>query len=143
MGRDILASAKTGSGKTLAFLIPAIEMLVKAHFKPRNGMSTVTKDSLDHCVGTGVLVITPTRELAIQIYGVCSELLKFHPQKTFALITGGTPKGPEEEKLRKGANIVIGTPGRILDHILHTEGFIIKVTQNNKTKGVKSNIFYY
>uniref|UniRef100_A0A6B2KZY3 ATP-dependent RNA helicase n=1 Tax=Arcella intermedia TaxID=1963864 RepID=A0A6B2KZY3_9EUKA len=112
LGRDILASAKTGSGKTLAFLIPAVELLLKAHYKARNG--------------TGVLVIVPTRELALQIYGVTSELLKYHEQKTFALVTGGVNKAAEEEKLRKGANILIGTPGRLLDHIQHTEGFSVK-----------------
>lgn len=67
-GRDILGAAKTGSGKTLAFLIPAIEMLYKMQFKPRNG--------------TGVLIISPTRELALQIFGVAKvriiELPKAH-----------------------------------------------------------------
>ena len=54
LGNDVLGSAKTGSGKTLAFLIPAIELLHKACFMPRNG--------------TGVIVVCPTRELAIQVY---------------------------------------------------------------------------
>jgi ATP-dependent RNA helicase DDX18/HAS1 len=109
LGRDILASARTGSGKTLAFLIPAIELLIKAYYKPRNG--------------TGVLVVAPTRELAMQIYGITSELLKYHPQKTFGLVTGGMPKFIEEEKLRRGVNILIGTPGRIADHLATTKGF--------------------
>jgi ATP-dependent RNA helicase DDX18/HAS1 len=55
-GRDVLGAAKTGSGKTLAFLIPAIEMLSSLRFKPRNG--------------TGVIIVSPTRELALQIFGV-------------------------------------------------------------------------
>ena len=54
LGSDVLGSAKTGSGKTLAFLIPATELLHKACFTPRNG--------------TGVIVVCPTRELAIQVY---------------------------------------------------------------------------
>jgi ATP-dependent RNA helicase DDX18/HAS1 len=54
LGNDVLGSAKTGSGKTLAFLIPAIELLHKASFMPRNG--------------TGVIVVCPTRELAMQVY---------------------------------------------------------------------------
>lgn len=62
-GRDILGAAKTGSGKTLAFLIPAVEMLSALRFKPRNG--------------TGVIIITPTRELALQIFGVARELCEF------------------------------------------------------------------
>jgi len=73
-GRDLLGSARTGSGKTLAFLIPAVELLVKAQFKPRNG--------------TGVIVISPTRELALQIYGVAKELLKYHSQ-TLGIVMGG------------------------------------------------------
>ena len=65
-GRDVLGAAKTGSGKTLAFLIPAVEMLCALRFKPRNG--------------TGVIVISPTRELALQIFGVARELLAHHSQ---------------------------------------------------------------
>uniref|UniRef100_A0A1I7WYJ0 Helicase ATP-binding domain-containing protein n=1 Tax=Heterorhabditis bacteriophora TaxID=37862 RepID=A0A1I7WYJ0_HETBA len=61
-GQDVLASAKTGSGKTLAFLIPAIELLFKLDWKQHNG--------------TGVIVISPTRELSMQIYGVLTELLE-------------------------------------------------------------------
>ena len=65
-GKDVLGAAKTGSGKTLAFLIPAIEMLSSLRFKPRNG--------------TGCIVVTPTRELALQIFGVARELMKNHSQ---------------------------------------------------------------
>jgi ATP-dependent RNA helicase DDX18/HAS1 len=61
-GKDVLGAAKTGSGKTLAFLIPAVEMLSAMRFKPRNG--------------TGVIVVSPTRELALQIFGVARELLE-------------------------------------------------------------------
>ncbi|KAF3510649.1 hypothetical protein F2Q69_00004635 [Brassica cretica] len=66
MGKDVLGAARTGSGKTLAFLIPAVELLYHVRFTPRNG--------------TGVIVICPTRELAIQSYLVAKELLKFHSQ---------------------------------------------------------------
>jgi superfamily II DNA/RNA helicase len=55
-GKDVMGAAKTGSGKTLAFLIPAIELLYHTHFSPRNG--------------TGVIVVCPTRELAIQVCGL-------------------------------------------------------------------------
>lgn len=65
-GKDVLGAAKTGSGKTLAFLIPAIEMLHSLKFKPRNG--------------TGAIIVTPTRELALQIFGVARELMKHHSQ---------------------------------------------------------------
>lgn len=110
-GKDVLGAAKTGSGKTLAFLIPAIEMLLKLNFKARNG--------------TGVVVITPTRELALQIYGVVRELCKSH-SLTHGIIMGGTNRRAEKERLVKGVNLLVCTPGRLLDHLQHTPGFQYK-----------------
>lgn len=69
-----MGTAKTGSGKTLAFLIPAIELLLKNKWKQNSG--------------TGVMIISPTRELSMQTYGVVSELLEVHPQLTHGLIMG-------------------------------------------------------
>ncbi|CEP64044.1 ATP-dependent RNA helicase HAS1 LALA0_S10e00936g [Lachancea lanzarotensis] len=108
-GRDVLGAAKTGSGKTLAFLLPAIEMLHSLKFKPRNG--------------TGVIVITPTRELALQIFGVAKQLLEFHSQ-TFGIVIGGANRRQEADKLAKGVNLLIATPGRLLDHLQNTHGFV-------------------
>lgn len=110
-GRDVLGAAKTGSGKTLAFLLPAIEMLHSLKFKPRNG--------------TGVIVITPTRELALQIFGVARELMEFHSQ-TFGIVMGGANRRQEADKLMKGVNLLIATPGRLLDHLQNTQGFVFK-----------------
>ncbi|KAF5099191.1 hypothetical protein DV451_003061 [Geotrichum candidum] len=110
-GRDVLGAAKTGSGKTLAFLIPAIELLYSLKFKPRNG--------------TGVIVVTPTRELALQIFGVARELMKHHSQ-TFGIVIGGANRRAEAEKLIKGVNMLIATPGRLLDHLQNTKGFVFK-----------------
>ncbi|TPX34004.1 hypothetical protein SmJEL517_g03243 [Synchytrium microbalum] len=110
-GRDILGAAKTGSGKTLAFLIPTIELLCRLKFKPRNG--------------TGALIISPTRELALQIFGVAKELLKHHHQ-TFGIIMGGANRKAEADKLAKGVNLLVATPGRLLDHLQNTRGFIFK-----------------
>ncbi|EZF30052.1 ATP-dependent RNA helicase [Trichophyton mentagrophytes] len=110
-GRDILGAAKTGSGKTLAFLIPAVEILRSLKFKPRNG--------------TGALIITPTRELALQIFGVARELMEHHSQ-TYGVVIGGANRHAEAEKLNKGVNVLIGTPGRLLDHLRSTEGFVFK-----------------
>ncbi|KIW69201.1 ATP-dependent RNA helicase has1 [Phialophora macrospora] len=110
-GRDVLGAAKTGSGKTLAFLIPAVEMLHALRFKPRNG--------------TGVIVVSPTRELALQIFGVARELMKFHSQ-TFGIVIGGANRSAEAEKLSKGVNLLIATPGRLLDHLQNTKGFVYK-----------------
>ncbi|KAL0225134.1 hypothetical protein RCL1_003046 [Eukaryota sp. TZLM3-RCL] len=108
-GKDLLGSARTGSGKTLAFLIPALEVLTKAQFTPRNG--------------TGVLIISPTRELALQIYGVARDLLAPYSH-THGVIMGGANRKAEVEKLRKGVNLIVATPGRILDHMQNTEGFL-------------------
>ena len=110
-GRDVLGAAKTGSGKTLAFLIPAVEMLSALRFKPRNG--------------TGVIVVSPTRELALQIFGVARELMQFHSQ-TFGIVIGGANRSAEADKLTKGVNLLIATPGRLLDHLQNTKGFIYK-----------------
>lgn len=110
-GRDVLGAAKTGSGKTLAFLIPAVEMLSQLRFKPRNG--------------TGVIVVTPTRELALQIFGVARELMEPHSQ-TFGIVIGGANRRAEAEKLTKGCNLLIATPGRLLDHLQNTQGFVFK-----------------
>lgn len=110
-GRDVLGAAKTGSGKTLAFLIPAVEMLSALRFKPRNG--------------TGVIVVSPTRELALQIFGVARELMQHHSQ-TFGIVIGGANRRAEAEKLSKGVNLLIATPGRLLDHLQNTPGFVYK-----------------
>ncbi len=110
-GRDVLGAAKTGSGKTLAFLIPAIEMLSALRFKPRNG--------------TGVIVVSPTRELALQIFGVARELMAHHTQ-TYGIVIGGANRRAEAEKLAKGVNLIIATPGRLLDHLQNTPGFVFK-----------------
>jgi len=113
-GRDLLASAKTGSGKTLAFLIPVVELMYKLRFMPRNG--------------TGALIISPTRELAMQTYSVVKELLTYH-HHTYGLIMGGTGRQDEVKKLVKGVNIVIATPGRLLDHLQNTKDFMYKNLQ--------------
>lgn len=110
-GKDVLGAAKTGSGKTLAFLIPAIELLYSLKFKPRNG--------------TGAIVITPTRELALQIFGVARELMANHSQ-TLGIVIGGANRRQEAEKLMKGVNLLIATPGRLLDHLQNTKGFVFK-----------------
>ncbi len=101
-GKDIMGAAKTGSGKTLAFLIPIVELMYKLKFMPRNG--------------TGVIIISPTRELSMQTFGVLQELLKYH-HHTYGLIIGGSNRKEEAKKLEKGVNILVATPGRLLDHL--------------------------
>nr|XP_027809839.1 ATP-dependent RNA helicase DDX18 [Marmota flaviventris] len=113
-GRDLLAAAKTGSGKTLAFLIPVIELIVKLKFMPRNG--------------TGALILSPTRELAMQTFGVLKELMTHHVH-TYGLIMGGSNRSAEAQKLANGINIIVATPGRLLDHMQNTPGFMYKNLQ--------------
>lgn len=107
-GIDILGRAKTGSGKSLAFLIPAVELLARADFKQE--------------MGVGVIVLTPTRELALQLFNLAKDLLVYH-KKTCALVMGGANRKVEQEKLRKGVNLLVATPGRLLDHLNSTKGF--------------------
>ena len=107
-GQDVLAQAKTGSGKTLSFLIPAVELLARAQWQPRNG--------------TGCITISPTRELALQIFGVLTELLSTHRQ-TYGLVIGGANRRAEADKLIKGVCHLVATPGRLLDHLSSTKGF--------------------
>jgi len=113
-GRDLVGAAKTGSGKTLAFLIPAVELIYKLKFMPRNG--------------TGVIIISPTRELSMQTFGVLRELLKHH-YHTYGLIMGGANRNSEAQKLQKGINILVATPGRLLDHLQNTKDFLYKNLQ--------------
>lgn len=108
-GKDVLGAAQTGSGKTLAFLIPCVELLHGAKFMPRNG--------------TGVIIISPTRELALQLYGVAQQLMEHHTQ-THGLVIGGNNRRTEAEKLVKGVNLLVSTPGRLLDHLQGTQGFV-------------------
>ena len=107
-GRNMTAKAHTGSGKSLAFLLPAIDLIHKANMK------------LHH--GTGVIVLTPTRELALQLYNVATQLISA-TNITVGLAIGGTSRQKEANHLCKGASIVIATPGRLCDHLNNTPGF--------------------
>jgi len=97
-GRDVLASAVTGSGKTAAFLLPILHQLIA---KPRGT--------------TRALVITPTRELAAQILEDLNDLA-VHTPITAAAVYGGVGMGPQEHAFRSGVDVIIATPGRLLDH---------------------------
>ena len=98
-GRDILACAMTGSGKTAAFLLPILHQLI--------GVKRGT---------TRVLVVTPTRELAAQIEQNMNELA-VHTPLTCAAIFGGVGMGPQEHAFRSGVDVLVATPGRLLDHL--------------------------
>jgi ATP-dependent RNA helicase DDX18/HAS1 len=113
-GRDVLGAARTGSGKTLAFLIPVVELLVRVKWMNRNG--------------TAAVVLAPTRELALQIYGVAADICKYHSQ-SYGIVMGGANRKMEAERLQKGTAILVATPGRLLDHLQNTPGFIVSNLQ--------------
>ena len=106
-GRDILAASKTGSGKTLCFLIPLLECLYRERWSKEEGL--------------GALVILPTRELAIQVFEVLNKIGKFH-NFSVGLVIGGNNVEKEKEAINY-MNILIGTPGRILQHVTETAMF--------------------
>lgn len=98
-GKDVIGRSSTGTGKTAAFGIPAIESIQETEEnKPQ------------------VLVLCPTRELAIQVWEEMKKFAKFKPLARFALVYGGQSMDLQIKQLKR-ANIVIGTPGRMLDHI--------------------------
>ena len=107
-GRDILAAAKTGSGKTLAFIIPVIERLYTARWS--------------HDDGLGALIISPTRELAMQIFEVLRVAGKKHDFSA-GMVTGGKKEYEEEQAMITAMNILVATPGRLLAHLEETAGF--------------------
>jgi ATP-dependent RNA helicase DDX18/HAS1 len=74
--------------------------------------------------GSGVIVVSPTRELALQIFGVARELMAHHSQ-TYGIVIGGANRRAEAEKLAKGVNLLVATPGRLLDHLQNTK-FVFK-----------------
>jgi ATP-dependent RNA helicase RhlE len=98
-GRDVLACASTGSGKTAAFLLPILDKLID---RPRGT--------------TRALVLTPTRELAAQIVEQL-DAIAIHTPVTSAVVIGGVGMGPQEHALRSGVDVIVATPGRLLDHM--------------------------
>ncbi|HWZ85303.1 MAG TPA: DEAD/DEAH box helicase [Thermoanaerobaculia bacterium] len=97
-GRDVLACAMTGSGKTAAFLLPILHHLIGK----KRGV-------------TRALILTPTRELAAQIQEHAKELT-VHTALSSASVFGGVAMGPQEHAFRTGADVIVATPGRLLDH---------------------------
>ncbi len=98
-GKDVLATAQTGTGKTLAFLIPVIERLLK-----------------DKTPGIAALVLVPTRELAMQVVDQFNKL-RGSQLLPAALVVGGLAEGGQLQAIRKGARLVVATPGRLEDYL--------------------------
>ena len=99
-GNDVIGQARTGTGKTASFVIPILEQL----------------DSVQQCPGPQALVLVPTRELAVQVRDEVAKLSHGRRIGCVALY-GGKPIRGQIEKLKRGARVVVGTPGRVLDHI--------------------------
>jgi ATP-dependent RNA helicase RhlE len=98
-GKDVLATAQTGTGKTLAFLIPVIEQLLKSKTP-----------------GIAALVLVPTRELAMQVVAVFNTL-RGSQLVPAALVVGGLSEGAQLQAIRKGARVIVATPGRLEDYL--------------------------
>ena len=112
LGKDIVAGAQTGSGKTGAYMIPIIERLL---YKP----STSTK----------VIILTPTRELALQVYDFGKKVSQYVNNLNLGLAVGGLNLRQQEEQLKTRPDIVIATPGRLIDHIRNSPSFSVEDIQ--------------
>lgn len=111
VGRDILGAAKTGSGKTLSFLIPTLEQLYRARFRPQTG--------------PGAIILSPTRELSIQIFSVLRSIGSHHDLSA-GLLTGGKKEFRTEQTHVGRTNIIVATPGRLLQHLEQTPYFDVQ-----------------
>lgn len=99
-GKDVLGQAQTGTGKTAAFVIPILELL----------------DIETKCPDPQAIIIVPTRELAVQVHEEFEKLAHYLPVRCTA-VYGGTPIRRQIERLKRGAHAIVGTPGRVIDHI--------------------------
>jgi ATP-dependent RNA helicase DeaD len=112
-GRDVIGQAQTGTGKTAAFAIPIIDLVDPDFLKPQ------------------AIILCPTRELAVQVEGEIQKLAKYHRKISSVAIYGGESIDRQIRVLKKGVQIVVGTPGRVQDHInrgtlkLHDAGIIV------------------
>ncbi|ORM39498.1 putative ATP-dependent RNA helicase DDX31 [Babesia sp. Xinjiang] len=112
-GCDVLIRSATGSGKTLTFLVPALQRLVN----PPSGTKITRQD------GTAVMIICPTRELSVQTKDTIAKLARPFPWIVVGAIKGGDSRKSEKAQIRKGITVLVGTPGRVLDHCESTSSF--------------------
>ena len=104
-GRDVIGQSKTGSGKTAAFTLPILEKIAKLNL------------DLQRQPQLQALILCPTRELCTQVAREIRKLGRKHMGLQVLLLTGGTPLGPQAHAIEKGVHLVVGTPGRVLDHL--------------------------
>jgi ATP-dependent RNA helicase RhlE len=113
-GNDLIACAETGTGKTAAFVVPTLQKLLIAGLKPS---ATTGEDvAQPRAAKSRVLVLAPTRELAVQIEDEIHGLA-YHTSVTSAAVYGGVEMGPQERALKAGVDIIVATPGRLMDHM--------------------------
>ncbi|OUS45500.1 P-loop containing nucleoside triphosphate hydrolase protein [Ostreococcus tauri] len=126
-GKDVVAIAKTGSGKTCGFLLPALAKIVAEGTQKAPEMQLVDGRWRPGAVTPSVIVLAPTRELAIQIHDECA---KFCPAAgcRSAVLYGGAAKGDQLRALRSGADVVVATPGRLNDFLEPPPGFTAPVS---------------
>ena len=116
-GHDVVACAETGTGKTLAFAAPIIERLLSE----TPGYGDAARENY-----TRALILAPTRELAVQIEDSLVGLT-YHTPVTSAAVFGGVEMGPQERALQAGVDIVVATPGRLMDHMRHSNTDFVRV----------------
>ncbi len=105
-GRDILASAQTGTGKTAAFALPLLQRLAEKNSNTTKRVSVAPR----------ALILVPTRELAAQVKDAVQTYGKYLPFKSLTIM-GGVGYGAQAQTLRRGVDVLIATPGRLLDHV--------------------------
>lgn len=98
-GKDLIGQSKTGSGKTAAFVIPLLQKITIADVQPQ------------------ALILCPTRELCDQVLRECQKFSKYFPKLHIVSLVGGQPYPPQENALLKGVHLIVGTPGRTLEHL--------------------------
>jgi ATP-dependent RNA helicase RhlE len=113
-GNDLIACAATGTGKTAAFVVPTLQKLLTANDASASAAEAagVTADARK----SRVLVLAPTRELAVQIEDEIHGLA-YHTSVTSAAVYGGVEMGMQERALKAGVDIIVATPGRLMDHM--------------------------
>ncbi|KAF9108576.1 ATP-dependent RNA helicase dbp7 [Mortierella sp. GBA35] len=127
---DVIIQAETGSGKTLTYLLPIVNRLIESESSPALDLDS------KRSIGTLAIIMTPTRELAKQILQVLETLLSMPASSVTGkkrshwivpgIVIGGDKKKSEKARLRKGVNILVGTPGRLLDHLQNTQSFNVQ-----------------
>ena len=119
-GVDLLASAQTGTGKTAAFSLPILEAIAKANHAAKSSSTSTDENSGDERSASGqairALILTPTRELANQVASNIEQFSKYLPIKS-GVVYGGGKMASQTNMLKQGLDILVATPGRLLEHL--------------------------